>query len=170
MTPTKELFKTMAVLGAAYPNFEVQETTGEVYFKLLEDIPAETLERAALEHIARSKFFPTIAELRQAAFDLLEASSPLPEGHEAWQAVLAEVERVGHAGSPEFDSPLIAKAVGTLGWRTICLSDNVAVERAHFMQVYSGLVAKERDQLRRLPDGITFLKPAGEKRLLDHGQ
>ena len=170
-TPDKVPYiRILAVLGAAYPNFVLPDESGEVYLSLLMDIPAKTLERATLEHIACSKFYPTIGELRQAAFDLLEASNPLPEGHEAWQAVMAEVERVGHAGKPEFDSPLIAKAVETLGWRTICLSDNVTVERAHFMQVYSGLIAKERDQLRRLPDGITFLKPAGENRLLDDGK
>jgi hypothetical protein len=60
---------------------------------------------------------------------------------------------VGHAGKPEFSSPLIAKAVDTLGWRTICLSDNVAIERAHFMQVYSGLVAKSVTNCAACPMG-----------------
>ena len=170
MSNTEETVLILSLLGASYPNFELKEPTINAYVCLLEDLPAKTLERAALEHIGRSKFFPTIAELRQAAFDLLEAGSPLPEGHEAWQTVLSEVERVGHAGKPEFDSPLIAKAVETLGWRTICLSDNVSIERAHFMQVYSGLVAKERDLLRQLPEGITFLKPAGQQCLLDDGK
>jgi hypothetical protein len=157
MSNPQDILPVLALLGAVYPGFELKDLTVEVYLRLLADLPAEALEKAALDHIARSKFFPTIAELRQAAFDLLEAIDPQPVPQQAWGLVQAEIERVGHAGTPKFEFLAIAQAVEALGWRALCVSDNPIAERAHFVQVYQAILERQRQEARRLPEVRQFL-------------
>ena len=144
-----DVLKVLKLLGEAYPTFQLSRTSIEVYVGLLTDLPAALLEQAALEHISRSAFFPTIAELRGAAFDLLEAAHPSISAHEAWLVVQDEIQRTGHAGQPEFTDPLLIRAVDALGWRQLCLSDNPIADRAHFVQVYQALLERRKQEQRR---------------------
>lgn len=152
MSDSQEILHVLALLGAVYPGFELKELTVEVYLRLLSDIPADLLEQAALDHVSRSTFFPTIAELRSAAFGLLEAAHPALDAHSAWLEVQAEIERVGRKGEPHFSTPLIEQAVEALGWRNLCLSDNPVAERAHFVQTYQAVIEQGRQSARRLPE------------------
>ena len=157
MSDPQDILKILALLGAVYPGFELKELTIEVYIRLLKDLPVEFLEKAALDHISRVKFFPTIAELREAAFALLEAANPLPVPQEAWQQVQAEIERVGHAGTPQFECPAVTQAAEALGWRTLCVSENPIADRAHFVQVYQAILERQRQEARRLPEVRQFV-------------
>ncbi len=73
-----EILRVLKILGELYPAFQLSSSAVEVYVQLLADIPGPVLEQAALEHIGRSTFFPAIAELRSAAFDILEIGQPDP--------------------------------------------------------------------------------------------
>jgi hypothetical protein len=145
-----EILQVLKILGDVYSNYHLSSAAVEVYVQLLADIPGEVLEQAALEHISRSTFFPAIAELRTAAFDILEAINPIPTDYEAWAEVQAEIRRVGHVGLPQFSHALIAKSVDLLGWRYLCLSENPVADRAHFVQAYQALRESTRRDTRRL--------------------
>ena len=145
-----EILKVLKILEDVYPNYCLSSSAVEVYVKLLVDIPGDLLEHAALEHISRSTFFPTIAELRTAAFDIIDTVNIIPTDYEAWAVVQAEIRRVGYAGQPDFIHILVAKAVEMLGWRYLCLSENPVADRAHFVQAYQGLRENARRDARRL--------------------
>ena len=145
-----EILKVLKILEDVYPNYCLSSSAVEVYVKLLADIPGDLLEHAALEHISRSTFFPAIAELRNAAFDIIDTVSLIPTDYEAWADVQAEIRRVGHAGQPDFSHILVAKAVEMLGWRYLCLSENPVADRAHFVQAYQALRDSARRDARRL--------------------
>jgi hypothetical protein len=145
-----EILRVLKILGDVYSSYHLSSSAVEVYVRLLADIPGEVLERAALEHISRSNYFPAIAELRSAAFDILEAISPIPTDYEAWGEVQSEIRRVGHVGQPQFSHELIARAVELLGWRYLCLSENPVADRAHFVQAYQALREGKRRDTRRL--------------------
>jgi hypothetical protein len=145
-----EILRVLKILGDVYSSYHLSSSAVEVYVRLLADIPGEVMERAALEHIGHSKYFPAIAELRTAAFDILEAITPLPSDYEAWGEVQAEIRRVGHVQPPEFSHELIAQAVDLLGWRYLCLSENPVADRAHFVQAYQALREGRRRDTRRL--------------------
>ena len=76
MAAFETITKVLAVVSAAYPNFDLKPETVKVYLKLLADLPDELLEEASLAHIAQSTYFPTVAELRSAAVELLERQDP----------------------------------------------------------------------------------------------
>ena len=58
----------------------------EVWFALLSDLDAELLGAAALQHMAASKWFPTVAELREIVAALL--SERPPTAMEEWGMVV----------------------------------------------------------------------------------
>jgi len=147
MATVAEIVPILKTLGDVYPSFRLSGSAIEVYAQLLADIPGAVLEQAALDHISRSNYFPTIAELRSAAFNIIEASNPTPTDYEAWAEVQAEIRRVGHCGQPKFENPLAEQVVQQLGWRYLCLSENPMADRAHFIQAYKALL--EQDRIRR---------------------
>jgi hypothetical protein len=145
-----EILSVLKVLGDVYPSHRLSSAAVEVYVRLLGDLPALLLDQAVLDHIGRSAFFPAIAELRTAAFNILESADPLPGGYEAWAEVQSEIGRVGNGGVPTFSNPVTAQVVEQFGWRYLCLSENPVADRAHFVQAYQELAARKRESIRRL--------------------
>ena len=75
MKPTTSVneFRTiMTALSTAYPrdNFISNETAFNLWYSALHDIDYPTLKRAAQSYIMANKFPPTIADIRQLAYDL----------------------------------------------------------------------------------------------------
>ncbi len=167
-----ETLRVLKILGDIYPSFHLSSSAIEVYVQVLADIPGPVLEQAALDHISRSTFFPAVAELRSAAFGILEAADPTPTDYEAWAEVQAEIRRVGHAGKPQFQNPLAAKVVDQLGWRYLCLSENPVADRAHFVQAYQALAERLRLSTRRLQAVTQFIAvlKAADQPLLSSGE
>ena len=63
---------------------------------------------------------------------------------EAWENVLSEIHRVGNWREPVFKNTLVKKTVECIGWDNLCLSENIMIERAHFLKIYDQL--KDRHQ------------------------
>ena len=163
-----ETLRVIKILGDVYPSFQLSSSAIEIYVRLLADIPGFVLEQAALDHISYSNFFPSIAELRSAAFSIIEAVDPIPTSYEAWSEVQAEIQRVGHCNNPQFDNLITAQVVEQLGWRYLCLSENPVSDRSHFVQAYQELAERQRNSAHRLQlvaEFIAALKAAGHPKL-----
>ena len=163
-----EILHVLKILGDVYPSYQLSSPAIEVYVRLLEDIPSLVLEQSALDHISRSSFFPSIAELRSAAFSIVESSDPIPTGYEAWSEVQVEIQRVGYCNQPQFGNPIAAQVVNQLGWRYLCLSENPMADRAHFIQAYQAIADRERNSAHRLEivnQFITSLKSTDHPKL-----
>jgi hypothetical protein len=163
-----ETLRVIKILGDVYPSFQLSSSAIEMYVQLLADIPGSVLEQSALDHISRSRFFPTIAELRSAAFSIIDATDPIPTEYEAWSAVQAEIHRVGHYDYPTLDNTIAAQVVEQLGWHYLCLSENPVADRAHFVQAYQTIAERERTSAHRLhmvTEFIATLKAAGRPKL-----
>lgn len=61
----EEFTMVMSYLVSAYPGANISGPTTKVYFEHLKDIPFETMEKAAAKIVEGSRFFPTVAELRE---------------------------------------------------------------------------------------------------------
>lgn len=151
-----ESIKILAVLTAAYPQVEIQEETIEIYTKFLLDLPYEAGQAAALEVIARSKWFPSIAELRQAAVGMLPKND-VPNSGEAWGEVVRQLHSVGYYGRPSFSHPAVAKAVKAIGWYELCVSENPTADRAHFLRIYEGYREREVNKALQPPE-VEYLR------------
>ena len=144
--------RAIAVLVKAFPD---KEFDIDVLWCFLQDLHPRQLEKAIVKIVASTveinRSTNITALIRQHVFD-----EDLTAG-EAWGEVLAEISRTGSYGTPRFSSPIIKKAVDCIGWQSMCLSENISVERAHFFRVFENLVRKDH-QNRILPKGIPALE------------
>lgn len=163
MATETEVAQIVALISAAYPNFNPTEQTVEVYYQTLKDLPGDELKAAALTAIAEAgrKFAPSVGELRGAVGEIRKAVHNLPSSYQAWEEVLKQMVRVGSYRSPEFSHPLIHRVVDTLGWKNLCLSENAVADRARFIQAYEQLLMRfERDDLL-LPEVRGYIEANG---------
>ena len=163
---TKEtVTQVMVILASAYPRFQVPKNTGRIYAELLADIPDNLLILAAKTHAANSTFFPSVAELRKAAFGIQAKAQGIPSTAEAWDEVCRQIRYVGSWGTPRFSSHLISRAVeGLGGWRALCVSENPVADRAHFLKIYDRLLQDGQEDAALLPEVRELLAAMAEER------
>lgn len=173
-----EVFKKgLSVILTVFPDKKIDS---EVYWGFLKDIKDEDYLRAIAEIAStQTELYPgtnLIAMIREKAL----AENKLTAG-EAWGQVMKEISHVGSWGRPNFDNPIVAQAVDCMGWRTLCLSENISVERAHFLKIYVTLEERNRynqvvvgsdkkqisrsDKVNNLISNISKQKEAKYKRL-----
>jgi hypothetical protein len=120
-----------------------------VYQEALADIPVEILRAAVLAVVSRSRFFPTVAEIREEATKLAAPGYPSPI--EAWAEVVAQIASVHYDGRPVFSHPLISKVALGMGWRYICLHDDAAVARGQFLRQYQAECERAQREALLMP-------------------
>ncbi len=134
----------LEILSSAFPNFKLRPETAEIYTAALSDLSRDVLMRAVGRCLHECKFFPSIAEIRERAY----GDQDIPSSAEAWEEVMQQVYQVGHLGQPTFRNPLVEQIVAAIGWREICLSENVIADRAHFFRLYEELASRAKaDQI-----------------------
>jgi len=130
-------------LKRAYPRQNVTSATIELYAEMLVDLDRDDVRRAVGCLVAMSKWFPTVAEIREAVAGA--AVDGLPDAGVAWGEVRKAVSRFGSYRVPEFSCPEVASAVEVVGWATICLDENVMSTRARFVDAYRAI----RERVKR---------------------
>ncbi len=144
----KEAITLVGMLFAAYPKFEVPKATIKLYQQFLQDLDFDLARAAVAKHIALSQYFPTVAELRDAALSLTNRT---PSSADAWCEVMEQISMTGSYGVPKFSHPAIKKAVKAIGWTNLCWTEEIGVERAHFMKIYEVYRKREVENAKILP-------------------
>lgn len=161
MARPEEIEKIWVALCASYPTFgketdpERLSQTLNIYERLLADLPIEALEAAVMQHIAESRFFPTVAELRTKTMILIGPRRP--SAMEAWGDVRKAFSRYGRYRQPEFENPIVAKVVESMGWVSLCDGENEAADRSRFIQAYEIFCRREQEDVLLLPEVRRFL-------------
>lgn len=146
-----EVGKLITALAMMYPSVQISEPTISAYVSILKHTPIDVLT-AAVEQCSREcKFFPTVAEISERAFQISSPLASNPNGMTKWGEVKSEMRRTGFYRTPRFDDPLVARAVHILGWQHLCTSENDEADRAHFARIYDGLLAQEIQEAKLLP-------------------
>lgn len=140
----KQAMQIMGVLISTFPNNNVTEETIKIHVKFLLPMNFIEAQKAIYRIVQTARFFPTIAEIREN----VEQFSPnqLPAPDMAWSEVMVQVQREGWCGKPRFTHPAIKQAVDAIGWRNICASETIGVERKHFMDIYRAVANRHKDE------------------------
>jgi hypothetical protein len=160
-TTKAQIGQILGILGVVYRRQAL--TTQElklavpVWHELLGDLDFDLLKAAVHAHCAGSKWFPSVAELRQAAYDLVAAGADGVTAGEAWGEVRRAIALGGHrfqSGEAGWSSPLVEAAFNALGgwsyFRT-ALADDEMADRAHFTRAFEALQRRQRDLDRMHP-------------------
>lgn len=132
-----EAQKFMAALMAAYPVQTIKQETIQVYTRMLMDLDHAAVQQAIPELISRCKFFPTIAEITEAA---KSHATGLPEPAAAWAEVERAMLKSGYYSRPSWSHPAIHATIRALGgWQEVCRSEDVDKVKRRFTSQYASL-------------------------------
>ena len=158
---TSEAIDLIANLRDAFPNQHFPPASAKVYAEMIIDLDAGAVARAVREIESESRFFPTIAEIRERV--ARAACSGLP----SVEAALAELDAAVRKFSPddsrswtyddEWSHPLIARAVRMVGGvAQLWGSRAPGADRREFKAAYLGLC---NDEVRAVQLGAANAAP-----------
>ena len=130
-------------------NFLPDAESIKIWFSLLKDIPYEVLNVAIQKYMMTNKFSPTIADLRELASEVTVGQ--ITDWGDGWEQVLKAIRVYGsyneRAALDSMDD-ITRKCVERLGFREICLSENIAVDRANFRMLYEQLANRQKEDAK----------------------
>lgn len=143
----QEFAQIAGAIKTAYPAVNVlnDKQSMDIWYTMLSDLDYKVCQMAVLELISTSKFPPTIAEIREKCSQLI--APPIKDWSEAWEDVIRSIGKYGMYQAQEalasFDE-LTRKCVNRIGYVNICMSENIAADRANFRMIYEAEVQRKR--------------------------
>jgi hypothetical protein len=104
---------------------------------MLGDLDVATAQKAAMMHMSRSVYPPTVADIRDAAARI--SGPQLMDAIEAWEQVTKAVKRYGYYREAEAMASMnedVAQMTKRFGWSEICMNDNPDTLRAQFRMAW----------------------------------
>ncbi len=147
----KKEFSTLAMaIRTYYPkeNILPNQQAMELWYRELQDIPANVAEAALRKWVATNKWSPSIAELREAAAEVRHGE--VPDWGEGWKQVLNAIRVYGRERPKSAIAsmhPIAGEVAERMGWWNLCVSTNQDADRANFRMMYESLA--EREQARQ---------------------
>jgi hypothetical protein len=163
----KEFSMFAMAIRTYYPkeNILPNQQAMELWFRELQDIPYAIAEAGLRQWVSTNKWSPSIAEIREMASTVQNGS--IPDWGDGWEQVLLAIRRFGTYRIPEamesFD-PLTRKCVERLGFRNICMSENINHDRANFRMIYEQMAERQKKEsqlslpLKELIAGIQLIE------------
>jgi hypothetical protein len=130
-----------------YPKEQIlpNQQAMELWFRELQDIPFPVAEATLRQWVATNKWSPSIADIREGAATVVYGT--IKDWGEAWEEVLTSVRKYGLYNQEKALNSLdqlTRTAAERTGFRNICLSENIASERANFRMIYESLMCREK--------------------------
>ena len=150
----KEFALFASALRTYYPREKLlpNEQAMELWFNQLQDIPYKLAELTLNTWVATNKWSPSIADIRENATGLTQGE-PKDWG-EAWREVLRAINIYG--SYPELEAlesmdETTKRVVERLGFRNICLSEDIQVDRANFRMIYEQEIQRAKEDAQIPP-------------------
>ena len=145
----EEFVKAMTFLGLAY-NKEFDQNTVAVWYTFFQKDSFEDFKQAITRLITKSRFMPSIADIRGELADLRD---PQKTPEEAWDGVVKAISDYGYYRADkamESLDPVSQQAVRNLGgFEALCTTDNTVWMRKTFLELYKSLTERRKDALRQ---------------------
>lgn len=148
----KEFALFASALRTYYPREKLlpNEQAMELWFNQLQDIPYKLAELTLNTWVATNKWSPSIADIREKATGLTQGEAK--DWGEAWREVLRAINIYGsyqELEALESMDETTRRVVERLGFRNICMSEDIQIDRANFRMIYEQEIqrAKEDAQL-----------------------
>ena len=164
--------KLLALGRKSFPSSKADAETITLYLAALDDLTYAQIKAGVLKCMNTAKFFPTIAEIREAAESMVEHANHTgkPDAGEAW----GEVIRFVTESSPYDQRPFrwsceeVHEAVKRLGTMTLfeMTNDGIPATRGQFMKIYDKLLAGQKD--KAVMDMVGKKLGADYTALIDH--
>ncbi len=153
----KEIGKLIALAVSNFPNMQDKDLsmTAVLWEEMFSDMPYEFAKNALIKVLVTAKFWPTVAEIREAAVSLQNPNMITPA--EAWSQANAALDKYGYYRADEgmaVLSPAIKKTIRALGgFESICTTENIETVRAQFLRMYDAFAKSEKENAL-LPESV----------------
>ena len=168
MTKEEAILRIIKPYASVFPNSaKMQPEAWPIYARALSALSPEEISAAMLKLMRTSKFFPTIAEIFEAARSVRETAdgSGLPTAAEAWEEVIAQARKNGLYRKWEYSCQEVEAALKAFGKEELCMTETAQVNtsRAQFMRMYKEIC--ERKQEIRENNAVLDMLPKARKAL-----
>jgi hypothetical protein len=168
MASFPEVAKVLGITAARYPQFALTEATIKAYAPLLVDIDAQALMLACNQHAAESKWFPSVAEIREKAQAMTTTADGRPDAGGAWRE-LADALKIGASG-PEWRTarenlhPAVVEAAEQFGFDRFVMrmTENAGTDFAQFRSIYETVCKRRDSEQRMLPEVRAYVAQLGD--------
>ncbi len=146
MDEVKTLSAAITFLFASFGK-DTEKERKKIYGMMLRDLPPELIISVIKKCVEQSKYFPSVAELREAAQSLvntMQGKNNVPDWGEAWSEIEKAMYSTPWGKKPKFSHPAITKTVEYYGWHALqtCLSEDLNVIRAQIRRIYDDTVKR----------------------------
>jgi hypothetical protein len=134
---TKESAATcLAALTAAYSK-ELPKPTARIYIQALQDLPPEPLAEATAVIIKTSRWFPSIAEIRETTMEFDDNVAIPSSWDSAWADVMTKIRREGRNRLSEWSNDSIPEALDAIGgYQRVCDATSIGLMESRFKTAY----------------------------------
>ena len=155
----QDFVKVLKLLGASY-NKEFDQEQTEVWYSFLKNYQYSELLEATKNIISKSKYLPSIAEIKEEIANL--QTKDIPKAEDEWQEVLMAVRKYGYYRPQEaLDSlkPYTAYITRHIGFMNICnaTEEQQIWNKKEFIGEYNTLKDKEIENIQIGVEERTFL-------------
>lgn len=150
-----DIIKLITLCSVNYRNWpepDKAEALTSLWTDMLSDVDFEIAQMAVQKYMLESVYPPTVADIRSRVADFVAPKEK--SGIEAWGEVKTAIRKFGYYREGEAMASLrgpVKEVVKSIGFQTLCMSDNEMADRAHFLKVYETIARRERDDALLLP-------------------
>ena len=169
----KSEFATFAsAIRTYYPKETIlpNEQAMTLWYLQLSDIPYKVASVFLQKWVSVNKWSPSIADIRAGVTDL--TGGDFKEWGDAWQEVLKAISKYGSYREEEAIAsldPTTQKVVRQLGFKNICFSEDIQIDRANFRMIYENQIERDKQaaqippQLQKLIENIAIESERGRE-------
>ena len=135
-------------MKSAYTNerFLPDADSVKIWYQLIKDIDYESANAAIQKYILTNKFPPTIADIRELSAEV--KTGRIPDWGDGWEQVITAIRKYGmyqEGKAMESMDEITRKTVKRLGFKNICLSENINHDRANFRMIYEQIAERKQN-------------------------
>lgn len=163
----QEFGKIAMAIRTYYPKERIlpDDYAVELWFDALKDLDYQTARYAVKKWAETNQWSPSISDIRGMCATLL--CGDFNTWEEEWQKVCEAISYFGYTHETEaLDSlsEITRKIVVRLGFKNLCASENPAVDRANFRDIYNNLINKQKEREKLSEPIRKVLDTATERR------
>lgn len=157
---TRDEFRTFAAaMKTFFPREQLLPNAAamELWYQELSDIPNDVAIAALRKYVSTNKFSPTIADIREMAVTVTQGEKP--DWSEGWRQLELAIRKYGQYNIPDAMASMddiTRDTVKRLGYRNLCMSENVMADRANFRMIFEQL-ADRRQKEQQMPFSLSQL-------------
>jgi hypothetical protein len=169
----QEIVQLLSIATANFPSTQKQDmkATLILWEKALADIPYAVAENAVIKVLSTSKYFPTIAEIRESATQLTQPRKM--DAMEAWEQIVLAIRKHGlydQEKAMQSLSPDVRAMAKRFTWRELCLNENPDTLRAQFRMAWETESKRHRETASLPPQVKHMLDSVVDNMRLDKPQ